>query len=185
MRIVLNEEGARASITHSLKNLGESGFELAPWAVTQMKIGGIGVIPQKTGNQDADGLLPNRNIVLWPYTPISSDFLSINDEAIIVKAAMTEGALKVGSPNPAGWIGYLLGDQFFVKRADYHEDQVYLDRGASSQIYCCPEFIELETLGPVVNLQPDQEVRHTEMWEVYPKSAMPEDAKRLLGNKTD
>ena len=185
MRIVLNEEGARASITHSLKNLGKSAFELAPWAITQMKAGGIGVIPQKTGNQDADGLLPNRNIVLWPYTPISSDFLSIKDEAIIAKAAMTEGALKVGSPNPAGWIGYLLGDQFFVKCVDFQEDQVYLDRGASSQIYCCPEFIELETLGPVVNLQPDQEVRHTEMWEVYPKSAMAEDAKRLLAGEID
>lgn len=180
IRIILSEGDAEVSVLHSLENLGSMAFELAPWAITQLKPGGIGIIPQNIGNQDTDGLLPNRNIVLWPYTPIRSDFLEVSDEAIIVKASMNEGALKVGTPNPPGWIGYLLGEQFFVKRTEYQEEEFYLDRGASSQIYCCPGFIELETLGPVVSLMPGQKTSHIETWQVYPKDLMPEEVNRLL-----
>ena len=167
IRIEMDPNGARATITHTLSNRGNEPIELAPWAITQVKPGGIGVLPLKTDNADPHGLLPNREIVLWPYTPIRSEHLTLTDTAIFVHAEMTEGALKVGASNPIGWIAYAVDDQLFVKRSTYLQGGNYLDRGASSQIYCNKDFLELETLSPLVVLKSGEETVHIEHWEVY------------------
>jgi hypothetical protein len=167
IRIEMDPDGARATITHSLSNRGDETIELAPWAITQVKPGGIGVLPFRTDNADPHGLLPNRELVLWPYTPIRSEYLTLTDSAIFVYAEMAEGALKVGASNPIGWIAYALDDQLFVKRSAYLAGGNYLDRGASSQIYCNKDFLELETLSPLIVLKPGEKAIHIEDWEVY------------------
>ena len=86
---------------------------------------------------------------------------------------MTEGVLKVGSPNPSNWMAYAVGGVLFVKRTVYQKGATYLDRGASSQIYCNPDLIELETLGPVVNLKPGDSVGHQEIWQIYQEGHWP------------
>jgi hypothetical protein len=139
------------------------------------------VIPQKTDHADRHGLLPNRNIVLWPYTELYSPHILLENRGLYVSAALQEGALKLGSPNPDGWIGYALGDLLFVKRAIFVEGGNYLDKGASSQIYCNPDFIELETLGPVVTLHPGEDVTHLEEWGVYQPGDWPPECEDLLG----
>ncbi len=44
----------------------------------------------------------------------------------------------------------------------------YLDFGSSSECYCNPEFLELETLSPRTILAPGQSVSHREIWRLYP-----------------
>ena len=39
--------------------------------------------------------------------------------------------------------------------------------GSSSQLYCQPEFIELETLGPRKVIAPGETVTHRETWQLY------------------
>lgn len=180
IRIELDRDGARAIITHRLSNQGKNPFDLAPWAITQVKPGGVGVLPLKMGNADPHGLLPNREIVLWPYTPIGSEHLSLTDAAIFVHANMKKAALKVGASNPVGWIAYAVDDQMFVKRSAYIEGGNYLDRGASSQIYCNQDFLELETLSPLVMLQPGEGISHIERWEVYPSGAWPNEIAEVI-----
>jgi len=58
----------------------------------------------------------------------------------------------------------------------------YLDRGASSQIYCSGDFIELETLGPVVKLAPGEFVEHQEIWQVFPEDDWPLEIKGIFQN---
>jgi hypothetical protein len=82
---------------------------------------------------------------------------------------------KVGFPNPVGWLAYWYQDTLFVKRAKYDEHAEYFDYGSSSQCYCNHLFLELETLGPTVSLEPDEAVTHTEIWEVYPDVDKPSD----------
>jgi len=80
---------------------------------------------------------------------------------------MREGALKIGFPNPAGWLAYAVDDTLFVKRAAYQPDADYFDRGSSSECYCNPRFLELETLGPRTVLAPGQSITHCEAWALY------------------
>jgi hypothetical protein len=167
-RVQLVAESARLSIEHQLTNRGTEPITLAPWAITMLKPGGLGIFPQPVGLSDPHGLQPNRHVVLWPYTPVQSEFIQWQDDGIFVRAALKESPLKIGFPNPAGWLAYLYQDQIFVKRTKYDPTATYIDRGASSQVYCSPDVIELETLGPQVQLQPGQKVEHHESWELTP-----------------
>jgi hypothetical protein len=180
IKVSMDESEAQVVLDHRLENLGEATIELAPWAITMLRPGGKGVLPLQKTLDDEYGLHPNRQLVFWPYTKLSSPQLELQDQCILVKANMDEGALKVGAPNPLNWLTYDLNGTIFVKRAEYKKGKKYLDRGASSQIYCNPDLIELETLGPVVQLAPSEKVEHREIWNVYSEGEWPGDIKEYF-----
>ncbi len=167
MVISLDGRDARVVINHELLNRGSDPVELAPWAITQLKPGGTGILPQVAGPVDEDGLLPNRQIALWPYTPIDSPHITWGDRFIFIHATMRDGALKVGFPNPVGWLAYAVDGILFVKHAEYRPRATYYDRQSSSECYCNPHFLELETLGPRTTLSPGEGATHRETWTVY------------------
>jgi hypothetical protein len=167
LTISLPGRNARVVIDHTIYNRGRQPVELAPWAITQLKPGGIAILPQATTLADEYGLLPNRHIVLWPYTPINSPHITWGDRYVFVEATMRSGVLKVGFANPAGWMGYALADTLFIKHAVYRPEAAYFDRGSSSECYCNPHFLELETLGPRAILAPGESVTHRETWAIY------------------
>ncbi len=167
LTITLPDQDARVIVDHTLHNLGGEPIDLAPWAITQLKPGGVAILPQATTHADEHSVLPNRQIALWPYTQINSPHIAWGDRFVFVEATVQSGALKIGFPNPAGWLGYALGDTLFVKHAPYQPDAVYFDRGSSSECYCNPRFLELETLGPRITLAPGESVTHRETWALY------------------
>jgi hypothetical protein len=169
LRITLPDQDARVIVEHSLQNFSRSPIELAPWAITQLKTGGLAILPQATGLADEYGLFPNRHIVLWPYTKLNSPYIAWGDHFIFIDAKMQDGALKIGFPNPDGWMGYYLNGTLFIKRADYQPGKSYFDRGSSSECYCNPRFLELETLGPRTTIAPKETVTHWETWEIHPQ----------------
>jgi len=154
-------------------------MELAAWAITQVKPGGTAVLPQAREPVDDLGVLPNRNLVLWPYTPINSPHITWGDRYVFVHAAMEHGALKIGFPNPVGWLAYVLDDVPFVKRAPFDLDATYFDRGSSSECYCGPRFLELETPGPRSLVRPGECVTHREIWTLHSGVAFEADEDKI------
>ena len=118
---------------------------------------------------EAGGLLPNRQLALWPYTDVRSPHLEWGNDHILVHATLRGGALKVGFPNPRGWLAYHLGEGLFVKKARFEAGEEYFDLGSSSECYCNDRFLELETLGPAGIVQPECSVHHREVWQVFDK----------------
>jgi len=173
-RIRLVPERAEVVLDHRISNQGTGPIALAPWAVTMLPPGGVGLLPLPEDPQDEHGLWPNRQLVFWPYTDLESSHIKLNNQALLVTAEMRRGALKVGVPNPLGWIAYRHKKVLFVKKTRYLEGENYLDRGASHQIYCDPQVIELETLGPQTTLNPGQAVDHQELWQIYPQGSFPQ-----------
>jgi hypothetical protein len=167
IEVRLPDESATVVVDHILTNQGLWPVECAPWAITQLRPGGVAILPQPTAPADPDGLLHNRQIALWTYTDINDPNLSLGNRYIFVSAAMEAGALKIGFPNPKGWLGYHIDKILFVKKAAYQRDAFYYDGGSSSECYCNPETIELETLGPRVRIGPGQSVNHQEVWQVF------------------
>lgn len=165
MSITLSGESAQVIIDHTLTNRGLWPVELAPWAITQLKPGGFAILPQATAET---GLLPNRRLAFWPYASINSPHLQLGDRYIFVHAAMNDGKFKMGWANPAGWLAYAVDDTLFVKRAAYQADGDYYDFGSSSECYCDPRIIELETLGPRTTLPPGGSINLREEWRLYP-----------------
>ena len=83
LEIRLTPDQPIVTITHELKNECIWPVELAPWAITQMRLGGVAILPQQTTALDATGLLPNRHLVLWPYTRWSDPRLQLGDDHAI------------------------------------------------------------------------------------------------------
>ncbi len=170
-------------ITHSLSNKGLWPVTCAPWAITQLKPGGMAILPQ--GCEDT-GVLPNRSLALWPYTNMADPNVQWGRNYIILKAGMAT-PFKVGFPNPRGWLAYWLNGILFVKRANYEPQSAYFDFGSSSECYCNGHFIELETLAPIASIDPGMSVTHSEIWELHSDIECPYDEKdvRALVEKLD
>lgn len=167
--MILEPDKSKAAMTihHELTNYGVWSVELAPWAITQLRLGGTAVFPQQVGAVDKDGLLPNRHLVLWPYTDLKDPRLQLGNQHILVKADPLETPLKIGSLNRAGWLGYFVNDILFCKRFGVDASATYPDTGCNAEIYANHQFIELESLAPLQPLAPNETIRHTEVWELH------------------
>jgi len=172
IQLTLQTNGSCVQLIHTLTNTGEEAMTLAHWAITQFKPGGVAILPQST---DATGLLPNRQFALWPYTDIGSPNITWGNRYTLIHANDMEGTLKIGFPNPRGWLAYWRGGTLFVKKAAFDANAVYYDYGSSSECYCNAQFLELETLSPVQTLQPGCSATHIETWEIFGEVETPAD----------
>ncbi|HUG34851.1 MAG TPA: hypothetical protein VMJ90_08780 [Anaerolineales bacterium] len=165
-------------VKHKIENLGSSVVRLAPWAITMLRPNGTALLPQQVGNLDDDGVLPNRRFALWPYSRWDDSRLRLGDDFVTVSADGIANPLKIGYFNPHGWLGYVYFDVMFVKRFGVRRDEDYPDVGCNAEVYVNARALELESLGPSVELAPQVDVVHTETWEVYDTNKIPTDLLR-------
>jgi hypothetical protein len=176
IEVCFENDSPRVVITHRLTNHGLWHVTCAPWAITQLKTGGVAILPQA---REETGVLPNRSLALWSYTNPSDPNVVWGQHYIMVQANMTS-PFKAGFPNPRGWLAYWLDNTLFVKRAKYEAQSAYYDFGSSSECYCNDQFLELETLAPIQAIAPKDSVMHVETWELYGNVARPRDEKDVM-----
>jgi hypothetical protein len=167
LEVRLDPQRPALTLRHTLRNDGAWPVELAPWAVTQLPLGGTAVLPLPSSPLDPQGLLPDRQLSFWPYTSLQDPRLIFTDEAILVRAAARLPPIKIGAPGLAGWLAFWRAGVLFVKRFEHQTGATYPDQGSSAELYCGDRFIELESLGPLARLEPGQSVDHLETWELY------------------
>jgi hypothetical protein len=177
MRVSLVGNKPQVIVRHTLTNRGLWPVECAPWAITQLKSGGVAILPQ---SREQTEYLPNRSLALWPYNDMASPHVTWGNRFILIHAQI-QTAFKVGFPNPRGWLAYWLGGALFVKRAAFDEQADYYDFGSSSECYCNDRFLELETLAPINTLAPGESATHTETWELYADVDFPADEDAVQG----
>ncbi len=168
--IVIRKNNSNSiEVTHRIKNTGRWTIELACWALTVMKKGGFAVVPIARGGK---GILPDRKVVLWPYTDISDRRLVMQKDFIFLKQdEKALGPCKIGvSANPC-WTAYWNHGMLFIKQF-VDEQADYPDYGSSVEAYTNPEMLELETLGPLKKLQPGQSAEHKEIWSIKKVSSL-------------
>jgi hypothetical protein len=154
-------------VRHRLRNLGLWPVELAPWALSVMAAGGMGIVPQPTAAHP-NGLLPNRTLVLWPYTDMADSRHHWGSRLILLRQdPLAETPTKLGLSANDGWAAYVRGDHLFLKLFDYLEGAVYPDHGCSVEVYTNSHMLELETLGPLQCLDPGGSIEHLEHWFLF------------------
>jgi hypothetical protein len=151
------------TLDHAVRNAADAPIELAPWAITQLRLGGEAVLPL---GAPGHGLQADRSLVLWPYTDLADPRLRFEDGAVRVRAEPAGPTLKLGAAPGVGRVSYRLGGEVFDKRVEVLTDAPYADRGAAVQVYLCDDFCELETLGPLRVLEPGASATHRERWSV-------------------
>lgn len=165
MTIQLLPEKYSLRITHEMTNEGETPFEIAPWAITQLPLGGVALLPQPLSRHG--DLLPNRHLVLWQYSSWRDSRLHLYDDYLLIKADAKQPPLKIGYLNDCGWIAYWRAGMLFVKRFMPHLHQLHPDRNCNVEVYCNDVMLELETVAPLQMLLPGQTTTHVEQWDIY------------------
>lgn len=163
IEFVLAPDAASATVIHRLTNKGAWTIELAVWALSVMAPGGKAIVPHPQG--DPNALLPNRVLILWPYTDMNDERIYWGkDFSILSQDTSATKPFKLGLSVEDGWAAYANHGHLFVKYFTYEKGAKYPDFGASVEVYTNETMLELETLSPLVSLEPGESIEHEETW---------------------
>lgn len=133
-----------------------------------MKPGGLEIIPQPPLGEHPHDLQPNRGMVLWPYTDLSDLRWTFGRKFWMLRQSAGCPPTKIGLAHREKWVAYVLGDSLFVKTFAYEPGMNYPDGGCNFETFSNDEMLEIESLGPLVTLQPGASTSHQEHWFLYP-----------------
>ena len=160
--IQVRRDGDGWRVDHILGNGSGDRLIVAPWALTQLRLGGVATLPIAGGA----GVQADRSLVLWPYSDLSDRRVRLAPGVIHVEAVSGVSPLKIGAAPSEGRASYALDGEVFEKRVEIDEAASYPDRGAVVQIYVGEDFCELETVAPLQALDPGDSATHTEHWSL-------------------
>jgi hypothetical protein len=172
IKLKLDLQGTHVQVIHTITNRGRKETRLAPWAPTVLKPGGRAILPfPPRVAMDKDHFRSVAPLTLWSFTDftdprwiLGQDFLQlIHDE----KPAGRFREQMTGLFNSAEWGAYVRGGCVFLKRAAVRPGTQYPDYGCNFEIFANPEFLELETLGPIVDLRSGESTVHVEHWWLF------------------
>lgn len=170
-------------VDHTFTNTGMWTIELAPWSISMMKPGGVAIMPLPPHVSHEYNLLPTHALTLWGYSSLNDPRLHFGDKYVWMEQdSEVQNPLKVGLQVThdnlwsVGWLAYVNNGTMFVK--SFHPplgEAQYPDMGSQVEIFTDNEFLELETLGGLRQLRPDETVTHREYWSVHPNVSTPHD----------
>jgi hypothetical protein len=158
------ESGTRVEVAHHIRNAGPEIFELAPWALTMLAQGGVGIHGFPRRGTHPEMLVPTNPLVMWAFTNLSDVRWKLLEKYLVLRQDPQNSVpQKLGSFNRDTWGAYLLNGELFVKsvRAEGAINS-YPDCGCSFETFTNADFLELETLGPLTRLRPGEAVTHTD-----------------------
>lgn len=170
IEVTMDPLSGEVTVVHRLTNLSAWPAEFAPWAITVMAQGGRAVIPQV---KRETGLLGNRILALWPYSKMNDSRVHWGEHFILLQQASGETPFKLGTNNENGWAAYYNNKNLFVKYYQHDPKAVYPDFGVSFESYVCDHFLEIETLGELRMVEPDETVTHQEIWNLFNNVELP------------
>lgn len=173
------------TISHYATNISRWPVEFAPWCITVFEQGGLEIIP--TSKKDT-GFLSNRTLMLWPYSDAKDSRFDMDNKYIYMTTSPEDdennvNAFKMGINNEDGFAMYFNHNNLFVKKFGYIENAVYPDNGCNFESYTNFEIMEIESLGPITKLNPDETVSYVEKWNLFcgvEKPKTPEDVDKLV-----
>ncbi len=165
-------------IEHRVTNVASRPIEVASWAITQLPVGGLAILPLPPSGPSA--FEASHSLVLWPYTRLDDPRISFASDHAVMSATPGAEPIKVGSAPGSGRLGYLRAGRLFLKQAAVPEPPIP-DRGAASQVYSEAEFLELETLGRLRSLGPGESTGHTETWMVLEVEGLADAVGQVVG----
>ncbi len=155
-------------VTHTLENKGAKPIELAPWGLSMMKPGGTAIIPMAAKASHSSQLTPTQSLTLWGYTDITDARWGWGEEFLFLRQDdRIESPQKIGVHTGQDWAAYINGDTLFIKMSAYRPGVVYPDFGSHFEFFTNNLFLELESLGELLSLQPGQQVSHVEYWSLF------------------
>ena len=172
MELELDASGSGVRLTHRITSHDSQPVELAVWTPTMMRAGGRAILPLPPPHEmDKDHVLPVGVFGVWSYTDFADLRWRLGTEFVqLAQSENPAGRFREqmgGIFNSAGWSAHFRRGTLFVKRAAVLGGAKYPDGGCNSELFTCPEFLEVETLGPLVTLKLGETAEHVERWRLF------------------
>ena len=165
IEVTLDENSSTVNLNHRLTNCAAWSVTLAPWCLTVLAPGGREIVPQPTKDT---GLLGNRLLALWPYTKLTDKRVIWGDRYIsLTQDSKNCDKFKFGLDSEHGFSMYFKDGDLFIKKFFPIENGKYPDGGMSFETFTNNLFLEMESLGEIQEIAPNQTVEHKEVWSLY------------------
>lgn len=167
-------------VRHRLRNEGLWPVRLAAWSMTLMAGGCRAIVPQEEFRPHPEHLDPARTMTLWHYTRM--DDPRVNWGAQFIQVTENPGVnrkFKVGLGNRQRWAACWSNGCLFIKTFAFEPGAEYPDGGCNLELFTMPGFLELESLGPLTTVAPQDTVVHDEIWHLWPLAELPHDEDAL------
>jgi hypothetical protein len=176
IELTMRPDRNQVVVVHRLRNDNLWAVQLAPWALSVMAKTGICIIPAPPFTSHENRLLPVRPLAQWAYTDMSdprwrwgTKYICLRQDPNIAKPQ------KLGVGNQENWVAYQLKDNLFIKTFKYQDGATYPDFGCSFETFTNGDMIEVETVGPMIDLAPGATVEHVENWSLFKGVPAPSD----------
>jgi hypothetical protein len=173
MVVTIEPSGPKVDVEHHITNRGDAPLEFAPWALSVMAEDGYAIVPRPPLGRHPKDFLPNQAIVVWPFTDLSDERLRLG-RRVTKLSQSARPPLKFGLRHTEKWVAYMLRDELFLKTIPLIEGAVYPDMGSNFETFTNHEIFELESLGPMKKVAPDETVTHVESWAVFSGVSLPD-----------
>lgn len=171
----LDSRGSGVEVVHHIKNAAAKERRFAPWALTMMAQGGVGISGFPPRGTHPEVLPPTNPLVMWAFTDLSDPRWTFTKKYMMLRqdAKNTGQPQKLGHFNADTFGAYLLGSDLFLKR--YHADpaKTHPDFGCSFETFTNADFLELETVGALQTVAPGATLSHIERWSLQKNVKIP------------
>jgi len=152
------------AVRHELRNGGRAAIEVSPWSITQLPLGGRVLMPQRRAAV-GHRVRPVRNLVVWPYTSWEDDRISVRDGVVVVRGTPGDD-LKLGCFTDLGWVAYERDGIALIRRFVPAIGEHHPDLECNIEAYSGRRYLELEILGPLRTVAPEESAVLQEWWEI-------------------
>jgi len=166
MTVTLDETSSRVTITHRAENHGGEPLQVATWGLSVLVPGGCEIIPLPPLGEHPRDLLPNRSMILWPFSDMTDRRWRWGQRFIVLRQG-DAGPAKLGLLHRERWVAYHRDDSLFLKTIEFREGATYPDLGCNFETFTNEEMLEVEALGPLADLEPGAATEHTERWNLF------------------
>ena len=178
-------------IVHRLAAVGDKPLEVTPWALSVMNTGGTAIVPQPKAQPHPsefpagretlpNDFLPNREFVLWPFTDLTDGRYAFSENFLRLSHKSGLPATKIGLKVASGWIAYENQGVVFAKHLTREKGAPYPDHGVNLELFTSNAILEMESLAPLVPINPGQTREHVEHWALRPSPGSLKDEKTAL-----
>lgn len=151
-------------LEHRFQNMTDHAITAASWGINTLDGGGEAWVSfPRTEKGD---YVPKRVISLWGQTSMADPRLQWEADALRVQHQSIPGYFKIGLFNADGYAHFKNKGQFLTLNFNQHYLKLLPDLGCNFEIYMCPKFMELETLGTTETMGPGEIIGHWESWQL-------------------
>ena len=160
--------GSAVEVTHRIRNTAAKPREFAPWALTMMAQGGLGIHGLPPRSKHMEVLTISNPLAMWGFTDLSDPRWKFTKKYVTLRQdPKATSPQKLGSFNAHTFGAYLLGTDLFIKRYAADPAKHYPDGGCSFETFTNPDFLELETVGPLRTVKQGETAEHVEHWTLH------------------